>query len=86
MPLTSCLLLSPMSYDRYGPLLKGKEDIQMTHSRFISQFAYWLQLSALASFEKPHPKLDNQSDLEEELGKQESKRTGCARCKQMLCE
>lgn len=53
----SYLLLSPMSNDRYGPLLKGKEDIQITHSRYISKFAYWLQLSALASFEKPQPKL-----------------------------
>lgn len=55
--LTSYLLLCPISYDKYGPLLKGKGHIQVTHSCYISKFAYWLQLSALASFEKPQPKL-----------------------------
>lgn len=40
MPLTSYLLL--MAYDECSPLLKGKGDIQITHSCYISKPAYWL--------------------------------------------
>lgn len=55
---------------------------------FLLYFKVCLLAAALciSPLWKTSAKTDNQPELEEELGTQEPKRTGCAGCKQMLCE